>query len=107
MQLLEQCTRQDVPWFGEAAGRSPRAAGAAASFHVVNEDCSKIDQYFPPGDDADSVPDFPVAGLVSSAVAPAQSFQALVGVPSGVQVDVFVNCVLAVPVDRPRADEIA
>lgn len=107
MQLLEQCAGQDVSRLGETSGCSPGAAGAAASVHVVDEHRREIDQHLTPGDDVDSVPDFPLAALVCSAIAPAQSLQALIGVPAGVEVDVLVNRVRAVTIDRTCADEIA
>src|SRR4051812_2205687 len=107
MQLLEPGAGQDVSRFGKASRCSPGAAGAAASVHVVDEHCSEIDQHLPPGDDVDPISHLPIAGLVCSTIAPAQSFQALIGVPAGVQVDVLVHRVLAVAIDRTCADEVA
>ena len=48
----------------------------------------------------------PIAGFVRTAIAAAQSFQALIGVPARVEVDVFVNRVLAVAVNGSRSNQV-
>src|SRR5207248_7312238 len=95
----EERASQDVSRLGQSARGAPGAAGAAASLHVVDEHRSKIDQYLSPRDDVNIIPDFPIAGLVGTAIPAAQSFQALIGVPARVEIDVFVNRVLAVAVN--------
>src|SRR4051794_33425112 len=107
VQRLEKCAGQNMPRLWEAARCSPGTAGGSAGLHVVDEHRREIDQDLPPGDDIDAVPDFPVAGFVGAAIALAYALQALIGVPARVEIDVLVDGVVAVAVDRARADQIA